>query len=46
MQAWRQRIEEFDADLAAEPQRIRDFYEVKANRFEPVGLAWLWPDTN
>ena len=44
--AWRQRIERFDADLAAEPQRIRDFYEVKATRFEPVGLAWLWPDTN
>ena len=46
MAAWRRRIERFDADLAAEPQRIRDFYEVKAPRFEPVGLAWLWPDTN
>ena len=44
--AWRQRIKRFAADLAAEPQRIRDFYKVKATRFEPVGLAWLWPDTN
>ena len=46
MAAWQQRIERFDADLATEPQRIRDFYEVNATRFEPVGLAWLWPDTN
>ena len=44
--AWRRRIAQFDADLAAEPQRIRDFYEVRTPRFEPVGLAWLWPDTN
>ena len=46
MTAWQRWIVRFEADLAAEPQRIRDFYEVKATRFEPVGLAWLWPDTN
>ena len=46
MAAWRRRIAQFDADLANEPQHIREFYEVKATRFEPVGLAWLWPDTN
>ena len=46
MAAWRRRIAQFDAELSAEPQRIRDFYKVKATRFEPVGLAYLWPDTN
>ena len=35
-----------DNELSAEPQRIRDFYKVQATRFEPVGLAYLWPDTN
>ena len=44
--AWRRRITQFDNELSAEPQRIRDFYKVKATRFEPVGLAYLWPDTN
>ena len=46
MAAWRQRIAQFDDELSAEPQRIRDFYKVQATRFEPVGLAYLWPDTN
>ena len=46
MAAWRRRIAQFDDELSAEPQRLRDFYKVKATRFEPVGLAYLWPDTN
>ena len=29
-----------------EPQRIREFYEVRAQRVEPVGLVYLWPETN
>ena len=29
-----------------EPQRIREFYEVRAKRVEPVGLVYLWPETN
>ena len=29
-----------------EPERIREFYEVKATRIEPVGLVYLWPVTS
>jgi superfamily II DNA or RNA helicase len=45
VRAWRQRLEQFDRDLAQEPRRIREFYEVKAKRIEPVGLVYLWPET-
>ena len=38
--------EQFKRDLEREPQRIRDFYEVKATRVEPVGLVYLWPASN
>lgn len=46
MSAWRKRLEQFTRDLEHEPQRIRDFYEVRATRVEPVGLVYLWPETN
>ncbi len=46
VRAWRLRLEQFDHDLASEPDRIRDFYEVRARRVEPVGLVYLWPETN
>ncbi|MGH8542078.1 MAG: DISARM system SNF2-like helicase DrmD [Gammaproteobacteria bacterium] len=46
MRSWRNRLEQFDHDLKREPQRIREFYEVRARRVEPVGLAYLWPETN
>lgn len=46
MNAWRKRLEQFTRDLEHEPQRIRDFYEVRATRVEPVGLVYLWPETN
>ena len=29
-----------------EPDRIASFYEVRARRVEPVGLVYLWPETN
>jgi superfamily II DNA or RNA helicase len=45
VRAWRMRLEQFDHDLAHEPDRIREFYEVKAKRVEPVGLIYLWPET-
>jgi superfamily II DNA/RNA helicase len=45
MRSWRGRLEQFDRDLDREPQRIRDFYEVRAKRVEPVGLVYLWPET-
>jgi superfamily II DNA or RNA helicase len=46
MRSWRNRLEQFDRDLEREPPRIRAFYEVRAKRIEPVGLVYLWPETN
>jgi superfamily II DNA or RNA helicase len=46
MRAWRSRLEQFDRDREREPQRVREFYEVRARRVEPVGLVYLWPETN
>ncbi len=46
IRSWRIRLEQFDRDLAQEPQRVREFYEVRARRIEPVGLVYLWPETN
>ncbi len=44
--AWRRRLAQFERDLATKPQRIRGFYEVRAKRVEPVGLVYLWPESN
>ena len=46
VRAWKHRLEKFERDLRQEPQRIRDFYEVKARRVEPLGLVYLWPETD
>ena len=46
MRYWRMRLDQFDRDLKQEPGRIRAFYEVQAPRVEPVGLVYLWPETN
>ena len=46
MAHWRLRQDQFEQDLAREPDRIRDFYVVRATRIEPVGLVYLWPETN
>jgi superfamily II DNA or RNA helicase/DNA-binding transcriptional regulator YiaG len=46
MRSWRTRLQQFDRDLEREPQRIREFYDVRAQRVEPVGLVYLWPETN
>ena len=32
-------------ELKTEPERIRDIYQVKSQRIEPVGLVYLWPVT-
>jgi hypothetical protein len=42
---WRRRLERIDAELASEPQRVRDGYDVRARRLEPVGIVYLWPKT-
>jgi hypothetical protein len=46
VRSWRNRLQQFDRDLQHEPQRIRSFYEVRAKRIEPVGLVYLWPESN
>ncbi|MCE2459450.1 MAG: hypothetical protein J4F38_01540 [Pseudomonadales bacterium] len=46
MSHWEKRVVQFDRDLREEPDRIRDFYKVRAQRVEPVGLVYLWPETN
>ena len=46
MRHWRRRLAQFEQDLEREPARIREFYEVRARRVEPVGLVYLWPETN
>ena len=43
--SWRARLVKFDQDLKTEPVRIREFYDVRAQRVEPIGLVYLWPDT-
>jgi ERCC4-related helicase len=37
------RLIKIDQELEDEPQRIRQAYEVQADRIEPVGLVYLWP---
>lgn len=46
VRSWQGRLDQFERGLAQEPSRIRDFYEIKARRIEPVGLVYLWPETN
>jgi hypothetical protein len=46
MRSWERRLEQFDSELETEPDRVAAFYEVRARRIEPVGLVYLWPDTN
>ena len=43
---WGRRLDRFERDLEHEPARVREFYEVRARRVEPVGLVYLWPETN
>lgn len=43
---WERRLESLRDELTTEPERVRRTYEVMAERVEPVGLAYLWPETN
>jgi hypothetical protein len=40
------RLVELEKELATEPDRIRDQYDVKHDRLERVGLVYLWPTTS
>lgn len=42
---WAKRLVSLESELQTEPDRIRDVYQVKAKRIEPVGLVYLWPVT-
>ena len=42
---WDKRLLRLDDELKTEPGRIRDLYQVKATRIEPVGVVYLWPAT-
>lgn len=42
---WDKRLIAAEAELRTEPDRIRELYDVKATRIEPVGLVYLWPVT-
>ena len=40
---WENRLTAIDGELKTEPARIREQYQIKASRIEPVGLVYLWP---
>ena len=40
---WESRLTRLERELRDEPQRLRNSYEVRAHRLEPVGLVYLWP---
>lgn len=42
---WAKRLGLLEQELLTEPERIREIYQVKARRIEPVGLVYLWPVT-
>jgi SNF2 family DNA or RNA helicase len=42
---WQRWIENVDADLVQEPARILDFYRTSSYRIEPIGIAYLVPQT-
>lgn len=42
---WVKRLDAIEGELETEPERIREVYEVVAQRIEPIGLVYLWPVT-
>lgn len=40
---WEGRLTRLERELRDEPKRLRESYEVRAHRLEPVGLVYLWP---
>jgi hypothetical protein len=43
--AWSRRLAVLEKEIAAEPERVRNGYATVASRIEPVGIAYLWPET-
>ena len=46
MRHWGRRLGQFETDIEREPERIRRFYDIQRTRVEPVGLVYLWPETD
>jgi ERCC4-related helicase len=44
--SWDGKLLRLQSDLKAEPERVRQSYEVQARRLEPIALIYLWPATN
>lgn len=42
---WNKRLDELESELETEPARIRDIYAIRAQRIEPVGIVYLWPQS-
>jgi hypothetical protein len=40
---WTRRLETLDQELRVEPARIRESYDVRHTRLEPLGVVYLWP---
>ncbi|MGR3274617.1 DISARM system SNF2-like helicase DrmD [Acaryochloris marina NIES-2412] len=43
---WERRLRALEQEIATEPARIEQTYQVQASRVEPVGLVYLWPVTS
>jgi hypothetical protein len=43
---WRTRLGEIEREIQEEPARVRVSYEIRAFRLEPIGLVYLWPQSN
>ena len=41
--AWTRRLSAIESELESEPRRIGEGYRVRAERVDPVGIAYLWP---
>jgi hypothetical protein len=40
---WEMRLQNLERELVDEPRRLRESYDVRSVRVEPVGLVYLWP---
>ncbi|MBS1972631.1 MAG: DEAD/DEAH box helicase family protein [Bdellovibrionales bacterium] len=43
---WASRLQALKQELSDEPKKVKESYSVRATRFEPVGIVYLWPETN
>jgi ERCC4-related helicase len=40
---WQRRLEALEKEIVDEPARVATSYDIRAQRLEPVGLIYLWP---